>query len=489
MNKASQVTQFGDVWAIEPTWANAMLTRLEGLDVVEAARYQAEFEAKQKIEESAKPKPFDFIGSTGIVRLSGPLTKRPTSASFLTGGTSIIRAMRQFDLALQDPDITKILLHVESPGGAVNGLPEFAEMIRTSKKPVTAFIEDMGCSAAYWLASQASEVYANAIAMVGNIGVYTAIEDSSAAATMAGVKVRLVKSGELKGMGMPGTEVTAAHIAELEDRVASLFGMFKDAVMAGRGIKAEDIDSVVAQGKAYSAVDALAAGLIDGVCSFDQCLSTISGLVPTRQPAVKPAKVQAKTSQRPAGEEKAMNWNKVTAFLRGSDPKALAEAGINIDDLESGANADQNVNTELAALRAAQVSQNALIQQMANATLNAKAEAFYTSLVTPNASGEAKAIPAQKPSIISGFVLAAKADGEGMVASFDVAGELVEGANLKAFKAGYENAQPHKLFATQLADENPKGETLVNAKMVDKLVSHLGPKERKAVKANMGGAN
>ena len=45
-----------------------------------------------------------------------------------------------------------------------------------------AYIDDCACSAAYWIASQASEVYANPTASFGSIGVYVVLIDSSAAA-------------------------------------------------------------------------------------------------------------------------------------------------------------------------------------------------------------------------------------------------------------------------------------------------------------------
>jgi ClpP class serine protease len=81
------------------------------------------------------------------------------------------------------------------------------------KKPVTAYIEDLGASAAYWVASQAGKIYSNEPGFVGSIGTYLVVEDWSGAAEGAWAsKVHVVKAGEFKGAGYPGTPVTDAQL-------------------------------------------------------------------------------------------------------------------------------------------------------------------------------------------------------------------------------------------------------------------------------------
>ncbi len=60
-----------------------------------------------------------------------------------------------FQQALNNPAISNIILHIDSPGGMVTGVHECAEMIYQArgKKPMTAYVSGMAASAAYWLAS------------------------------------------------------------------------------------------------------------------------------------------------------------------------------------------------------------------------------------------------------------------------------------------------------------------------------------------------
>lgn len=62
-------------------------------------------------------------------------------------------------------------------------------------KPVHAYLEDAGASAAYWIASQARTVTANAMAMVGSLGTFTVLYDLSKSAEMDGVQGAGVVTG------------------------------------------------------------------------------------------------------------------------------------------------------------------------------------------------------------------------------------------------------------------------------------------------------
>ena len=81
-------------------------------------------------------------------------------------------------LANEDPD-KDITLYINSPGGSpVHAGRLYSEINELQNqypdKPVYAVIEDMGASAAYYIASAADEIYVDQASMVGSIGVITA---------------------------------------------------------------------------------------------------------------------------------------------------------------------------------------------------------------------------------------------------------------------------------------------------------------------------
>lgn len=163
-----------------------------------------------------------------------------------------------------DPNIETITLRIDSPGGEVNGTDELAEAIAESPKTTVALVDGMAASAAYWVASAAQTIKASATSLVGSIGVYTYLTDSSAAFASAGVKRILITSGPVKGQGVPGVPVNQAAIDDTQATVDALAAMFRRAVSEYRGLDLAAVEQL-ATGATWVAEQAVAKGLIDAV--------------------------------------------------------------------------------------------------------------------------------------------------------------------------------------------------------------------------------
>ena len=163
------------VWSIEPSAYERIVAALQG-----ALRPRPRPGPGSAARGSTGPTTRD--GRLAIIQVAGPLTKTRGFIQDYFGGYSSGEIEAAVDDASDDPDVGGILLRIESPGGQVAGIPEAAAAVAraAAKKPVVAYCEDLCCSAAYWIASQASSVIANASAIVGSIGTYIALTDLSA---------------------------------------------------------------------------------------------------------------------------------------------------------------------------------------------------------------------------------------------------------------------------------------------------------------------
>lgn len=221
----------------------------------------------------SEPEPIDEYGAefvvtadgVGIVELIGPLMK----ARSKFGGSSTVGVRKALSAMLADPSVSSIMLHVESPGGSVAGTPELADAVAAAnkKKPVHAFIEDLGASAAVWVAFQAARVSANAAAQVGSIGAFCVLEDRSAMYEAAGVKVHVLATGPEKGAGVDGTPITDAQLAPFREFVDHAGAMFFAAVQKGRGLTDKRL-AAVTSGRTWPAPAALELHLLDAVESW-----------------------------------------------------------------------------------------------------------------------------------------------------------------------------------------------------------------------------
>jgi signal peptide peptidase SppA len=206
--------------------------------------------------------------SIAIVPIVGTLMKSRSSTG---ASTSTVMARRDIRAAARNPEVSGIMLAIDSPGGAVAGTGDLAEEVKRARKskPVYAQIEDTGASAAYWIASQASRVYANnGTAMVGSIGTMLAVQKDTSG------KVAVFTSGSLKAPGVSG-ELTDEQTAYMQSLVNGWQSQFGGAVKAARRLSEKQLDAVQS-GAVYLAQTALDLKLIDGIQSTEQTLSELA---------------------------------------------------------------------------------------------------------------------------------------------------------------------------------------------------------------------
>lgn len=176
------------------------------------------------------------------------------------------------DLAA-NTQVSEIVLLIDSPGGSVSGTADLAAAVARAalSKRVTCFIEDMGASGAYWIASGATKIFTNSTGLVGSIGVYNLVADDSRFWTATGVDWILVTTGKVKGAIVPGVKITDDAIAALQQRVDAINAIFIAAIAKGRGISVERVRDL-ADGSVLVGHAALAAGLVDGITTFESLM-------------------------------------------------------------------------------------------------------------------------------------------------------------------------------------------------------------------------
>lgn len=210
-------------------------------------------------------------GGIAIIGVFGPMYKGYGAYGY-ADQSQIRGTVRQ---AANDPNVNGIMLLIDSPGGSVSGTPDLYSDVATASasKPVVAYIEDCGCSAAYWTAAGAGQIYSNG-GMVGSVGVVTALVDSSKYFEAAGIKVIPIVTGEMKAVGMDGTPVTPQQVAYVQDMIDSIYDDFVNAVAKSRGIRGETVRKMEA--KVFYGQAAVDAKLIDAVMPFDKALANLT---------------------------------------------------------------------------------------------------------------------------------------------------------------------------------------------------------------------
>jgi signal peptide peptidase SppA len=274
-------------WAILPSYVQTMVEvltlRANGIRLSDeeiAARVAAGRAARGSHGEAPKP------ASIAVVPVWGVISHRMAAMDDLSspGGASAEQLTGQIRALANDADISAIVLDVDSPGGSVFGVPELAEEIRAAraKKPIIAVANAMAASAAYWLASQATEFVVTPSGQVGSIGVYTLHEDLSESLKAEGIEISVVKAGKYKIEGNPFGPLDDEARAALQKEVDSYYSMFTKDVAKGRGVDVEAVRNGFAEGRMANAKDAVALGMADRVATLDEVLADlVAGKLPS----------------------------------------------------------------------------------------------------------------------------------------------------------------------------------------------------------------
>lgn len=255
----SRVHDWLGTWAMEPRAFELMVQALRRIDLIAHVNQPP----TAMLSAMEKTPPARNGQSIAIIKMAGTLMKSQSSM----GGTSTVQLRRDIRQAALDQDVGGILLAIDSPGGTTAGTDDLANEVKAARrmKPVIAHIDDLGASAAYWVASQAQEIYANSpTAMVGSIGTFITVYDSSEAAAKEGVKAYHFATGPLKGAGAPGTQLTEEQRAHLQSLIEDSQKTFDDAVRRGRSLTDRQL-AEVRTGGVFLAESAMGKKLIDGV--------------------------------------------------------------------------------------------------------------------------------------------------------------------------------------------------------------------------------
>jgi len=269
-------------YAMERDAMLAAVDMVAGADLgaLAAARLRASDDADWADADAAEATEGYYLrDGVAVIEAVGVLAKQiPWCAGILLPEVTSTVALRQaVEEAAADARARAILLLVDSPGGEVAGTQELADAIAEARqvKPVHAHISDLGASAAYWIASQASTISANRTARIGSVGVYAVLEDWSEAYAEHGITVHVLASGANKGVGVSGAAIPDEQLEAILAEVNGLADLFIAAVATGRGMD-EAAVRALADGRCYLGAEALAAGLIDHVENSGAALARVA---------------------------------------------------------------------------------------------------------------------------------------------------------------------------------------------------------------------
>ncbi|WP_201258119.1 signal peptide peptidase SppA [Piscirickettsia litoralis] len=191
------------------------------------------------------------------------------SAGTETNADNVIKGLQA---AFKNPQAKGIVLRINSPGGSpVQSEEIYNEIRRLEKKypekKVYAVCEDACASGAYYIASAASEIYAQPASLVGSIGVIMNGFGFTEAMEKLGIESRVLTAGKNKDFLDPFSPMNEQQKKFALNMLKSVHQVFIADVKQGRGKRLKN-DPEIFSGLVWTGLQAKKLGLIDHFGSY-----------------------------------------------------------------------------------------------------------------------------------------------------------------------------------------------------------------------------
>jgi ClpP class serine protease len=235
--------------------------------------------AVARLEDSGdrSHRPYEVLEGVAVIPIEGTLVHKLGMMRPFCGMTGYDGIEACFFQAAADPQVRSIVLHINSPGGEVDGCFDLVDAIHAYRieagaKPVVAILDEMAYSAAYAIASAAEVITVPRTGGVGSVGVVAMHVDISRRLDAEGVTVTLVHAGAHKVDARPEMPLSDDARARLQAEVDATVDLFHRTVARNRGhavsgITADAVKAMEAGSFSGLTGEAVSSGLADLILS------------------------------------------------------------------------------------------------------------------------------------------------------------------------------------------------------------------------------
>ena len=214
-----------------------------------------------------------------LIDIDGVISESREDREFLAPSeeSMVARVREQLERARDDASVRAVLLRINSPGGTVTAsdilYQELMRFKRDRGVPVVAHLMGVAASGGYYVAMAADELIAQPTGITGSIGVIFVGVNLSGLMERFGVEDQTLTAGAQKDAGSWLRPMQPAERAHLQSVLDDMHERFKQVVAAGRhGLDRSRIDEL-ADGRIYSASQARANGLVDGLGDLEESVA------------------------------------------------------------------------------------------------------------------------------------------------------------------------------------------------------------------------
>ncbi len=252
-----------------------------------APHFHLDFMGKERLEEVVLIKS-PAREKVLILDVSGIISSTVNPGLFARESDILSKVYYRLEKAAEDKRVKAVILRLDTPGGEATASDilynEILKFKQKNKIPVVGLMMGVAASGGYYIASACDHVIAHPSTVTGSIGVISIFPNLEELFSKIGIKMNVIKSGEMKDSGSAFKEMTEEEKKIFQAVIDEFYQRFLEVVHQRRkdDLSLEEIKKL-ADGRIYTARQALELKLIDEVGYFDTALQKSLSLASLRE--------------------------------------------------------------------------------------------------------------------------------------------------------------------------------------------------------------
>jgi len=259
----------------EQLWLGSQQSFNMSLHAAIKASEKPEFASDSGYEDVVVEQLLNVQDGVAMIHIKGSLVSGSAGYGLFYGAVGYDDLRCALSAAVSNPNVSAILLNVDSGGGAVAGVHELSQVISrvNAIKPVVTYAGGVMGSAATWLGRAASYVYCAETSITGSIGIIMVHMERSKMLEEMGVKVTVIRAGAEKALATPYEPLPDKARENFQRQADGLYKIFIGAMADYCQVSYEVADEKFGQGREFLGKEAVSAGLIDKVGTLEDAFA------------------------------------------------------------------------------------------------------------------------------------------------------------------------------------------------------------------------
>ena len=237
-------------------------------------------ESQKRLADNTRPESdrpdsriLQMADGVGVIEVKGTLVNTDSYWNRMFGMISY-NEIRTAAIEAVDLGAGSILFDVDSPGGSVAGCRDLSSFISSLDIKTISHTSGAMSSAAYLGIGLATDhIFQDDMAETGSVGVVATLIEYSEAMKKQGVTALVFRSGKHKQAGNPYEKLTAENSTYIQGQIDKLADKFFSLVSERRHLTLAALEAnEITTGKTFIGEEAVHAGLVDDIKTFDQTL-------------------------------------------------------------------------------------------------------------------------------------------------------------------------------------------------------------------------